>query len=125
MSVWKYMYNLDLEDTSDKLKKIRRRLGLNQDEMATKMEISKRTYTRFENMETLPERKYIYKFIEVTGIDKSELIDEQPPKLILNDSKQSYGTENDEIELITEAIKEDKALRKLIINILRYAGALK
>lgn len=56
------------------LKAIRNNLNLNQQEMATKLGVSKETYQNYENYKTFPDVNIVKKIVEVSNVDFNDII---------------------------------------------------
>lgn len=55
-------------------KAIRMNLGLKQQEMATKLGISKKTYQNYENYKKFPNVAIVKKIIKISGLDFDDII---------------------------------------------------
>jgi transcriptional regulator with XRE-family HTH domain len=128
MSVYKYMLNIDSEKTKEFIKLTRSRLGINQTKMAIKMGIKLRSYQRFETMQGLARRDYIHKFLEVAGVSSEDFMNAVSSTStkygILNDVHTKYSSDIEGLEEIIEAIKRDKVLFKIVLNLIRHIKTL-
>lgn len=56
------------------LKAIRNNLNLNQQEMASKLGVSKETYQNYENYKTFPDVNIVKKIVKVSNVDFNDII---------------------------------------------------
>jgi len=68
------MKNIDLKAMGKRIKDLRRRLGLNQEQLGQKLKFSKTTICDYEKGKTVPSFEFLYHFSELTGVSLDFLV---------------------------------------------------
>ena len=68
------MKEIDLKAMGKRIKELRRRLGLNQEQLGQKIKLSKTTICDDEKGKTAPSFEFLYHFSELTGISLDSLV---------------------------------------------------
>lgn len=94
-----------------KLKKFRVASGLTQQQVADVLNLDRSTYAYYETGKTTPDIKSVSKLIKIFNISYYDLIDDDDPRTVVNDSA------NDEDDSEKMHIYElSKAEKQLVIN---------
>ncbi len=127
----RYEIGLNKIDIHNRLKSIRKELLFTQKEFAQKMDLSFRTYQRFENMEGLPSKNYLENFCKLTGVNYDWVVYGREPKwakdinkevhsMSISDQKTVYNADiNADLQVINKILSSDNVLRKRILNFLK------
>lgn len=97
-----------------KIKQLRQLNGMDQKELANKLNISNKTVSSWESNRTQPKMEMIELLCEIFGCQKTDFMDENDYSLKLND---------EEVKLILEYRKTDSSSKEMINRILHYVDS--
>lgn len=94
-----------------RLKRFREASGLTQQQVADVLNLDRSTYAYYETGKTTPDIKSVSKLIKIFNISYYDLIDEEDPRMVVNDSAK----DEDEFEKV-HIYELSKAEKQLVIN---------
>lgn len=95
-----------------RLKKFREASGLTQQQVADVLNLDRSTYAYYETGKTTPDIKSVSKLIKIFNISYYDLIDEDDPRLVVNDSANDEEDDSEKMHIY----ELSKAEKQLVIN---------
>ena len=95
-----------------RLKELRN--NLSQKEFAKKIDVSFRTYQRYENGETLPPERVLSRAAEICGKTVDYLLGREPLQMVISEARELYLAEKESIDDLKKNLEEPLYIGKLV-----------
>lgn len=108
---------------AENIKRYRRQLGMEQRELAERLQVSDKTISSWECGRTEPKMGAVEKMSEIFGCTTTDLISGPAEEVTREPARASYGYEvtEDEYKLILDFRHSDADTKKMVRRMLAYA----